>query len=175
MYEPLMPKLAVVKSRISPEAWEARVAAARREEEHILAIKARVDEGLSLNEAIRRSVPASRRSWVRRKWPRYQTEGMEALIDQRIPREPKVTKLCADVIEGARAADPTVTRVMDILREKKLKNLPSASTVRRHFNRVDARVRYATKKKQKPEPTVEDLPFAVSQMMLGHRPNHCVT
>jgi len=166
MYEPTSPTLAVVKSRISPEGWDARVEAARRDEAAMVAIKARIEGGSSLNDAIRNAVASSRRSWVVRNWKGYLRDGFEALIDRRTPREPVVSRACAAVVQGARAADPkiTVERVLEILRGQKCKDLPSHSTIRLHFARVDARGRYA-KKKQDAAEKVEELPFAGGELL----------
>jgi hypothetical protein len=165
MFEPRLPKLAMVRSRISAESWEARVAAARVDELVLLAIRARVEEGSSLNEAIAAQVPSSRRSWVIRSWPRFRVDGLEALIDARVPREPKVAKESGPLIEAAREANPKVTvdELLEILR-KKVRVLPSASTIKQAFARVDSRRRYATKKAQAAEEVVE-LPFAGGELL----------
>jgi hypothetical protein len=166
MYEPILPSLAIVRSRISPEAWSARVEAARHAEGAMLAIKKHVDAGTTLNDAIRRAVPSSRRSWVMRNWKAYVRDGFEALIDRRTPREPVLSRACAGLIQAAREADSNVTvaRVLEILRGQKLKDLPSPSTIRLHFARVDARTRYA-KKKQEAAQKVEELPFAGGELL----------
>ena len=110
----------MVRSRISAESWEARVAAARVDQVVLEAIGARVEAGSSLNEAIAEQVPKSRRSWVIRNWPRFRVDGLEALIDARVPREPKVAKESGPLIEAAREANPKVTanEVLEILRKK---------------------------------------------------------
>jgi hypothetical protein len=156
VYEPRLPKLAMVKSRISAESWEARVAAARVDELVLLAIGAKIKAGSSLNEAIAEQVPSSRRSWVIRSWPRFRVDGLEALIDARVPREPKVAKESGPLIEAAREANPKVTvgELLEILR-KKVQVLPSVSTIKQAFARVDSRRRYATKKAQAAEEIVE--------------------
>jgi len=166
MYEPTSPLLGVVKSRISPESWEARVKAARRDELAMLGVAKRVAKGLSLNEAIRKAVPAPRRSWVIRNWGAYQRQGFEALIDRRTPREPVLSRACEGIIQAARETDPKVTaeRVLEILRGQKLKDLPSLSTIWLHFARVDARKRYSKKKEQAVE-KVEELPYAGGELL----------
>ncbi len=125
-----------------------------------------VSRGLSLNEAIRRSMPAGRRSWVIRNWAAYKRDGFEALIDRRTPREPVLSRECEGIIQAARETDPEVTagRVLEILQGRKLKNLPSPSTIWLHFARVDARTRYAKKKAQAVE-KVEELPYAGGELV----------
>ena len=88
MYEPRAARLAVVKSRISAESWRARVVAAQRGAAVLGVIATRVDAGAALDEAIRQEVPKPRRSWVIRHWASYRRDGFEALIDERVPREP---------------------------------------------------------------------------------------
>ncbi|MDI7269965.1 MAG: hypothetical protein QME96_18390, partial [Myxococcota bacterium] len=82
------PRLVRVKSRISAASWQARVEQAQRDEVRILAILRRAARGVSLNEAMARVLPASRRSWALRRIPGYRTQGMAALVDARLPREP---------------------------------------------------------------------------------------
>ena len=64
MYEPVSVIVAVVKSRIAPEFWQARVEEALRGERVMLRVAKHVAKGSSLNEAIRKTVSAQRRSWV---------------------------------------------------------------------------------------------------------------
>ena len=109
MYEPQRPELQIVRSRISPESWAARVDAARQAEQVMCRIVARVDAGEALNHAIAAEVEPSRRSWVMRRWRPFREHGFEILIDSRVPREPKVTRAFEDAIEAARAANPRIT------------------------------------------------------------------
>lgn len=155
----------MVRSRISAESWEARVAAARVDQVVLEAIGARVEAGSSLNEAIAAQVPNSRRSWVIRNWPRFRVDGLEALIDARVPREPKVAKESGPLIEAAREANPKVTanEVLEILR-KKVRVLPSVSTIKQAFARVDSRRSYAMKKAQAFE-EITELPFAGGELL----------
>src|SRR5215210_3073851 len=141
MYEPSQPRLAVVMSRISADSWDARVEKARRDAAVLGAISARVKAGAALDEAIRQEVAASRRSWVIRHWASYRREGFEGLIDERVPREPKLAKESGPLIEAARRANATVTvdEVVSLLREQRVRVLPSASTIKKHFARVDGR------------------------------------
>ena len=88
MDEPRSPQLVIVKSRLSPESWRARVEAAQKADALLARIAARVKQGDTLNEATAGEAPRSRRSWVMRHWKRWQKEGVEALIDARLPREP---------------------------------------------------------------------------------------
>ena len=76
-------------------------------------IATRVDAGAALDEAIRQEVPKSRRSWVIHHWASFRREGFEALIDERVPREPKVAKESGSLIETARDANSKVT-VVDV-------------------------------------------------------------
>ena len=168
VYEPNSPALAVVKSRLSPTSWSARVEAARQGDEVLRRIEARVKQGATLNEATAAELPKSRRSWVMGHWKRWRQEGLEALIDARLPREPTLSRECEAIIQAARQADPTVTvaRVLEILKEQRIKVLPSASTIKRHFARVDGRRKYAQRKAQAQEQVVE-LPFAGGELLLA--------
>src|SRR3974390_1122047 len=143
MYEPNLPRLAVVKSRISLESWQSRVESARRDAVVLGAIAVRVDGGAALDKAIRQEVPKSRRSWVIRHWRSYREQGFEALIDERGPREPKVAKESGPLVEAAREANPKVSveEVLQILQRQGVGVLPSASTIKKHFARVDERRR----------------------------------
>ncbi len=166
MYTPELPRLVVVRSRISPESWEARVAAAIESAAVLKEIAARVDRGELVNHVIRKMLPASRRSWAYRHWPAFQREGFEALIDERVPREPKVAKECGGLIETARRANPRVTvdEVLKLLQEQKVRVLPSSRTIQKHFARVDGRTRYA-KKKERVVHEVIDLPLAGAELL----------
>lgn len=166
MYEPSLPRLAVVKSRISPESWDARVEAAHRDAAVLGAIAARVEAGAVLDEAIRQEVAKSRRSWVIRHWTSFRKEGFEALIDERVPREPRLAKESGPLIEAAREANPKVTidEVLGILQRQKVKVLPSASTIKKHFARVDGRRRYAKEKARADEEVIE-LPLAGGELL----------
>ena len=81
MFEPTLPVLAIVRSRISAESWLARVERARHDAEVLKSIARRVDSGVPLDQAIRAVVPASRRSWVIRHWAPFRESGWEVLID----------------------------------------------------------------------------------------------
>lgn len=169
MYEPISSKLTIVRSRISPESWAARVERARESVKVMEAIAARVEGGESLNQAIRAVVPASRRSWVIAHWKAFRQEGFEALIDTRIPREPTLSRSCEGIIQGARAANPKVTveEVRRILREQGVPVLPSASTVKLHFARVDGRQRYAARKERAGKKEVVELPLAGGELLVA--------
>ena len=166
MYEPVLPRLLVVKSRISAESWEARVEAARRDAEVLGAIAARVDGGETLDGAIRQEVPRSRRSWVIRHLGSYRKEGFEGLIDERVPREPRLAKECGPLIEAAREANPKVTveEILGILQRQKIQVLPSASTIKTHFRRVDGRRKYAEEKARAEEEIIEE-PLAGGELL----------
>jgi len=166
MYAPVLPRLAVVRSRISPESWEARVAAARDGAAVLEQIAARVAGGELVNQVIRAMLPASRRSWAYRHWRPFQREGFESLIDERVPREPKVAKESGGLIETARRANPRVTvdEVLKFLQEQKVRVLPSSRTIQKHFARVDGRTRYAEKKERAAKDVVE-LPLAGGELL----------
>lgn len=168
MYEPQLPKLAIVRSRISSESWEARVQEARDASVVMDRIVARVDAGETLNHAIAAEVPKSRRSWVVRNWTSYRRLGFEALIDARVPREPREAQRFAVIIETAREANPeiTVEEVLRILKRRKATPLPSVRTIKKHFARVDARQRYAVKKAERAL-KVEELTFAGGELLLA--------
>lgn len=167
-YEPRAAPLVIVKSRLSARSWEGRVEAARKADELLRRIEERVKEGESLNEATAREVPKERRSWVMRHWKRWKREGVEALIDGRLPREPTVSRECESIIQAARQVDEKVSvgRVLEILREQRIKVLPSESTIKRHFARVDRRRRYAEGKEQERE-KIEELQFAGGELLLA--------
>lgn len=166
MYEPILPRLAVVRSRISPESWAARVAAAIESAEVLKEIAAGVERGELVNQLIQKKLPATRRSWAYRHWAAFQREGFEALIDERVPREPKVAKACGGLIEAARGANPRVTvdEVLKLLEGQKVRVLPSRRTIEKHFARVDGRTRYA-EKKQRAALEVVELPLAGAELL----------
>ncbi len=149
MYEPTVARLIIVKSRISPESWEARVEAARKAEKIIQELEELVEQGHSLNEAIRRRLPEEKRSWAIRRWDVYQKQGFEGLIDKRTPKTPKFSRRCLDIIQSARLANPKVTvdEVLAILSDRQVNRLPSEATIKREFRKADDRRRYAEKKK----------------------------
>lgn len=174
MYTPVLPRLAVVRSRISPESWETRVAAARESAAVLKAIADRVAGGELVNHVIRAMLPASRRSWAYRHWPSFRREGFESLIDERVPREPKVAKECGGLIETARRANPRVTvdEVLKLLQEQKVRVLPSRRTIEKHFARVDGRTRYAEKKERAAKVVVE-LPLAGGELLAAAEQETC--
>ena len=159
--------MAVVRSRISNESWEARVAQAREGGALLGKIAALVKGGQALNEAIRELAPASRRSWVIRSLPGFHREGFESLIDERVPREPKVAKECGGLIEAARLAkaEVTVDEVLALLQRQRVKVLPSKRTIQKHFARVDGRTRYEKKKQQRGGKQVVELPLAGGELL----------
>jgi hypothetical protein len=166
--EPTAPELVRVKSRISAESWQARVAQARRDEVQVKAILRRVERGSSLNAAISAVLPEARRSWALRRIPAYRERGFEALIDTRMPREPRVSVGCRQVVQAAREANPRVTigQILTILRRQRVVPLPSDSTIKREFARVDARRKYAQKKEERTS-RVEELAFAGGELLVA--------
>ena len=123
---------------------------------------------MGLAERLQKEVPNGRRSWVVHRWPRFQAEGLEALIDARVAREPKVAKESGPLIESARAANPEVTAdgVTKILARQGVSVLPSLSTIKRSFARVDRRQQYTQEKERAKEEIIE-LPFAGGELLLA--------
>src|SRR6187402_582100 len=163
-YEPTSAALVRVKSRISAQSWEQRVAQARRDEVVIRKIIAQEARTGSLNAALRKVLPKRRRSWAIRRITAYRKHGFEALIDARTPREPAVSTACRQVVQTARELNPRITadEVLELLRRQKLAPLPSTSTIKREFARVDARRKYARKKAARAADAVQvsELSFA---------------
>jgi hypothetical protein len=168
METPTLRRLIIAKSRLSPSVWDSRVEKARKAEEVMKAIVERQAKGASLNQAIGELLPRSRRSWALRHWWAYQRHGFEGLIDARLPREPKQMRACEGAVEVARLANPKVTvdEVLKILAARHIRPLPSASTIRRVFTRIDGRRRYAEKKQRAKEHRVE-LTFAGGELLLA--------
>jgi hypothetical protein len=110
------------------------------------------------------SVP---RSWAIRSLPGFEREGFESLIDERVPREPKVAKECGGLIEAARLANPriTVEEVLKLLQRQHVKVLPSRRTIQKHFARVEGRTRYEKKKQERSAEEVVELPFAGAELL----------
>lgn len=170
MYEPRSAKLIVVKSRLSPASWKARVDKAKKDDEALARILRRVARGETLNNAIGEVLPKSRRSWAIRNWRAYQSEGMEALIDSRLPRGQMLSPSCGPIIESARLANPhlTVDEALAILRDQRVGALPSRSIIEKHFRRVDDRRRYAQSKRSQTEEEEEvELPLAGGELLLA--------
>jgi hypothetical protein len=167
VYEPVAAELVRVKSRISADSWQRRVEQAQRDEVPVRAILAKVADGLSLNDAIAKVLPANRRSWALRHIPAYREHGFEALIDERTPREPKVSGSCAQVVQATREMNPrvTVSEALEVLRKQGISPLPSASTIKREFSRVDERRKYARKKAARDARTVVELPLAGGELL----------
>ena len=167
MDEPTTPELIRVKSRISAGSWKSRIAQAERDEVQVQAILERVARGASLNTAIAKALPANRRSWALRRIPAYRERGFEALVDTRTPREPKVSVSCRQVVQAAREANPRVTteEALRILRQQGIGALPSESTIKREFARVDARRKYGRKKQERSAAKIVELPFAGGELL----------
>jgi len=144
------------------------VSEARDDEVLIKRIVRAVERGRPLNTAIARVVPRARRSWAMRRVPAYREHGFEALIDARTPREPTVSNGCRQALQAARAANPrvTTTAVLAILQEQHITPLPSESTIKREFARVDDRRKYADRK-QRAACEVVELPFAGGELLLA--------
>jgi hypothetical protein len=170
VYEPTTPRLIRVKSRISEESWRQRVEQADRDEPIIQKILAEEARGLSLNEAIAKVVPANRRSWALRRIPDYRKQGLGALIDTRTPREPVVSAACRAALQAAREANARLTpdEALNILRKQRISPLPSESTIKREFSRVDERRKYERKKAARDGRTrVIALPLAGGELLVA--------
>lgn len=167
--EPTTPDLIRVKSRISEESWQRRVEQARDDEVEIKKIVDAEAKGLSLNRAIAKVLPANRRSWALRRIAAYKERGLEALIDTRMPREPKVSVACRHAVQAAREANPqlTVDEALEILGNQHITPLPSESTIKREFKRVKDRRQYAQKKAAREGKVVEEieLPLAGGELL----------
>lgn len=168
MYEPKDPGLQRVKSCISAESWARRITQALADE---VVIKQILDEAADcgvLNSAIAKVVPASRRSWAMRRIPAYRARGFEALIEARTPREQTVSKASRNALQAARTANPrvTTTAVLAILQAQHITPLPSDSTIKREFARVDGRRKYAARRGRVACKVVE-LPFAGGELLLA--------
>ena len=127
-----------------------------------------VERGTSLNEAMALRLPAARRSWALRRIPGYRERGFEALIDTRTPREPRVSAASRQALQAARAANPRVTtkEVLQILLAQGITPLPSESTIKREFARVDERRKWAARKQRAAREVVE-LPLAGGELLLA--------
>lgn len=166
--EPTAPELIRVKSRISATSWQQRVEQAQRDEVPARKILDEVAKGLTLNDAIAKVLPANRRSWAVRRIPAYREQGIEALIDARTPREPTVSRECSHAVQAARETNPrvTVSAVLEILHKLRISPLPSESTIKREFSRVDERRKYARKKaRARGDVKVIELPLAGGELL----------
>jgi len=167
-YEPKSPQLQRVKSRLAPASWSRRVQEAMEAEKVIKRILGRVRRGESLNGAIDKELPSSQRSWAVRRIPAYREDGFEALIDARLPREPRMSVACRQAVQQARADNPQVTKaqVLELLTRRGLEPLPSDATLKREFARADGRRRYAQKKAPGAKKVVE-LPLAGGELLMA--------
>jgi hypothetical protein len=111
-----------VKSCISSESWLKRVEQARSDEVVVRAILEQTARGGSLNAAIAKVLPKSRRNWARRRIPAYREQGFEALISVRVPREPKISLACRQAVQAACAANPRLPLALAAWVRRKYKN-----------------------------------------------------
>src|SRR5580658_332785 len=134
-YDPRSPELQRVKSRLTPASWSKRLQEAQEAEKIIKRILGSVRRGMSLNRAIDKELPPLRRSWALRRIPAYRDRGFEALIDGRLPREPRVSGACRQAVQQAREAHPRLTtqQMLEILKRDQIAPLPSDSTIKREF------------------------------------------
>lgn len=172
MYEPTSVELQRVKARLSEASWRRRVERARRDEGVVKAILAKAARGASLNDAIASVLRPRRRSWAYRRIPAYREQGFEALIDARLPREPRLSAATRDVLSGARQANPrlTVSEAERILETQRVAPVPSASTIKRVFMRADARRRAAARKQRASDDApaeVVELAYAGGELLLA--------
>jgi hypothetical protein len=161
-------RLIRVRSRVTDATWTQRVEQATRDEVVIKRILAAEARGRSLNEAIAKELPASRRSWALRRIPSYREQGFEALIGARLPREAQVSVACRQTVQAAREANPrlTVEQALEILGRQRITPLPSESTIKREFARVKERNKYARKKAAAQGRTeVVELPLAGGELL----------
>ena len=168
MYEPTSLPWIGVRSRVTDATWETRVAQAKRDEVVIKRILAAERKGLSLNAAIAKVLPSSRRSWALRRIAAYREHGFEALIDARTPREAQVSTACRQAVQSAREANPrlTVDEALEILRRLRITPLPSSATIKREFARVKERRKYARRKEAVQGRTrVIELPLAGGELL----------
>jgi hypothetical protein len=169
-YEPKNPKLQRVKSRLTAASWNKRIEAAEEAETVVKRILGRVKGGVSLNRAIEKELPPSRRSWALRRVPAYRKGGLETLIDRRLPREPQVSMACRRVVQGEREANRRVTKqqVLKVLKGQRIQKLPSDATIKREFARVDERRKYAQSKgKEGPEVKTQPVQTEVIELPLA--------
>ena len=168
MYEPTSLTLIRVRSRVTDATWAQRVEQATTDEVVVKRILAEEAKGRSLNEAIAKVLPASRRSWALRRIPNYRDHGFEALIDARLPREAKVSQSCRQAVQAAREENPriTVDETLEILGEQGITPLPSESTIKREFARVKEQRKYARRKAAAQGRTeVVELQFAGGELL----------
>lgn len=133
------------------------------------AIARRRARGLSVTRAILEVVRPARQGWAKRHWSAYRRDGLEALIDARLPREPKVTRACTEAVQAARLANPklTIAETLKILQSLKVRLLPSVSTLRNIFRRVDSRRQYTERKGRFSSTQAVDLPYAGGELILA--------
>jgi hypothetical protein len=171
VYDPTSPLLQRVKSRISEKSWQRRIERARADEAIVKQILSKESRGTSLNSAIASVVPKSRRSWAMRRIPAYRQRGFEALIDGRTPRDQTVSRACRQALQEARTANPRIcaTDALVVLHAQGITPLPSESTIKREFSRVDDRRKYAARKSRSETDDIEvvDLPFAGGELLLA--------
>jgi hypothetical protein len=166
---PSSPTLQRVKSRISVESWQRRVEKAYADEKVARKVLSAVKRGESLNAAVKRYLPANRRSWAMRRIPAYRERGIEALFDTRTPRDPKVTTACRQSVQSARTANPnlTVAEALDILRIQDVSPLPSATTIKREFAVADRHRRREEERRKRSTTETVDLPLAGGELLLA--------
>ena len=123
-------------------------------------------EGCRSTRRSRSFFQPERRGWAIRHWKAYREHGFEGLIDARLPREPKVSRACREAVQAARAANPklSIAEALKVLQIVHIHPLPSESTLRTLFARVDGRRRYAAREKRGAAKSV-DLAFAGGELV----------
>lgn len=109
-----------------------------------------------------------------RRIPEYRERGFEALIDTRTPRDQTVSLACRQALQELRIANPRITSTdaLVALHAEGITPLPSESTIKREFGRVDERRKYQAQKTRGEESECEEvevveLPFAGGELVLA--------
>lgn len=174
MYEPKSQRLKRVRSRISAENWETRVAEAKRAEKKVQQVEALMKGGLTLRAALVQMGGGDPRSSLHRWVMRYREQGLEGLVDARTPRTRNMTRECRAQLEGLRRADRKADAgtLLKGLADQGVEPLPSVRAVQRELRRIDDRLRYAQAKEQRAkvgagQPEVIALPLAGAELLLA--------
>jgi hypothetical protein len=104
-FEPKTAQLQLVWSRLSPATRRRRLAMAQRRETAVLRVQSRA-KGVSESAAITELGEWTNRSNVRRWMKRYQAQGLEGLLDRRIPPQTSMPEEVRNAICGARLLCP---------------------------------------------------------------------
>lgn len=172
MHDPKSQRLKRVRSRISPQNWDRRVAKAREVEKKLKRVEALAQGGDSLNIAFAKvageAAEATRASLWR--WLKlYQEYGFEGLVDARTPREAKLTDECRQRIEALRLANSQVSAeaVTEVLEQQGVTQVPSSASIRKVFRRVDGRRAREMAEQQAGRTETIALPLAGAELLLA--------